>query len=800
MLQNIIRKIENFFELNKNIDLKESRIQKGMNLLVSFSNKSYLYLFDKSDESLINDYEEILNDEGDIIENFSSLLDGFIEKNPENFEEEINDEWHEKSTSNKLVFESPIPLNDEQKKVLIALQKKDCNFMILEGPPGTGKSHTITAIICKALLEEKSVLVLSDKKEALDVVESKISETWNKVRHEDDFQNPILRLGKTGNKFYKIVQGQTINKIKEHYNAYKFKKDEYDNNRKTVLKKLEKNISENINYFNNINIDDIKFYFKNFDKLSKINWFSSFEESKLDLLKIKKVLNKLSKNNDSFKVDIDVLSNKNYKLITEYRNLLVNLQSSKESFQQSNTKINVDELIKIFDERDPYKQLILDNLITIQNTSAQLKNICEDNDLISNVFENKEELNIKNLLWRQNILDTSLNLFVEANKFFMKDFSGYKLLSNFEIPNDKNIDAAIGDLQKYSQELNNLRKPIINYLFKDSKIEDLTRELKKTFNYFSIEKPQKHAKDIQYIADLFKFLHDKMSDKNLKELDDEQRVIKLLIDYLLHYENDQYILIFSEIQKQQKLLLESKLRVERLEPSLKDTSNLDRDIKIITWNIEVFKEIHKINGITKKLFKIVPNEFLFTESPKCSSYFNVKKIKHINDYINNIEKLIEFKEDINFVIDIDKNYKDFSKNIKLNISTDKVNESSSILADFSDEEIKEYIQFNKLEEKLEDVFNNQPQDVYSDAAVELEDLTTARMTHFLDKRIIEYTRNFASEVGTLKNIISRKEKFPKALFKNLEKAFPCMLAGIRDYAEFIPLEKNLLIRRRFKRS
>jgi very-short-patch-repair endonuclease len=39
--------------------------------------------------------------------------------------------------------------------------------------------------------------------------------------------------------------------------------------------------------------------------------------------------------------------------------------------------------------------------------------------------------------------------------------------------------------------------------------------------------------------------------------------------------------------------------------------------------------------------------------------------------------------------------------------------------------------------------------------------------------------------------VRRKQKFPKDLFRNLEKAFPCILAGIRDYAEFIPLEKNL---------
>jgi len=207
-----------------------------MNLVASISNRCYLFLFDKSDEALINDYEEILESKEGLIELFAKLINGFIEDNPISFIEEVEDEWYEKSIPDKLVVESPVPLNDEQKQALMALDKPDCKFLILEGPPGTGKSHTITAIICRALLEEKSVLVLSDKKEALDVVEDKINQTLENVRNDKDFQNPILRLGKSGNKFNKIVQGQTIEKIKEHYNAYRYKKDEYEKRKDEILK------------------------------------------------------------------------------------------------------------------------------------------------------------------------------------------------------------------------------------------------------------------------------------------------------------------------------------------------------------------------------------------------------------------------------------------------------------------------------------------------------------------------------------------------------------------------------------
>ncbi len=65
------------------------------------------------------------------------------------------------------------------------------------------------------------MLVLSDKKEALDVVEEKITETMNKVRLDKNFQNPILRLGKTGSTYSQILATASIENIKTHYRAVK---------------------------------------------------------------------------------------------------------------------------------------------------------------------------------------------------------------------------------------------------------------------------------------------------------------------------------------------------------------------------------------------------------------------------------------------------------------------------------------------------------------------------------------------------------------------------------------------------
>lgn len=543
-LETIIRKIENFFELNRNIDVSKPELQKGVNLVTSLSNKSYFFLFDKSDESLINDYEEILNDEGGLLENFALLLNGFIEDNPKPFMEEVDDEWQEKDIPQKLTIESPIPLNDEQKQVLMALEKPDCKFLILEGPPGTGKSHTITAIICKALLEEKSVLVLSDKKEALDVVEDKISQTLDKVRHEDDFQNPILRLGKSGNKFYQLVSGQTISKIRDHYRAYKTKKDDYAEIKSKVLEDVKSNLEENISFFENIKIEDISFYFDNLGVETNLS--------------------------DKDKATISTLDD--------------------------------------YFERNDYE--------------------LEDLEMIGEVFSVTEK----------------------TQKFFDKDFT-IDHFNKFSFSEKTTPQNAVEHLKNYINKIESLKKPLIGYALQEKAIARHTQELKKHYPFFDIESPEKNLQLLHRAYDIYSFVLDELDDVN------------------------NFLVVIENLPK---------------------------------GNFAEFKNINKT--------------------------------------------------------------------------------ASSIL---NDKNLQKYLQLRSIRKKLDDGFQNQPKDIFFKSIHEIEDLVTAEMTHFLDQRIIEYVDNHATEANNLKTIIRKKQKFPQGLFQNLKKAFPCILAGIRDYAEFIPLEKDL---------
>lgn len=63
-------------------------------------------------------------------------------------------------------------LNSAQENILTAVEKKD--EIVVQGPPGTGKSQVITGLISAAVATGKTVLMVSEKKTALDVVYSRL--------------------------------------------------------------------------------------------------------------------------------------------------------------------------------------------------------------------------------------------------------------------------------------------------------------------------------------------------------------------------------------------------------------------------------------------------------------------------------------------------------------------------------------------------------------------------------------------------------------------------------------------------
>ena len=120
------------------------------------------------------------------------------------------------------------PLSSDYSQSMAVLESAEGKSFVLHGPPGTGKSQTITNIIANALMQEKKVLFVAQKMAALEVVEKRLSDLGigsfclelhsNKAKKRDVLNQledavKIVKIKESEN--FKEIYDKTLEKKKE---------------------------------------------------------------------------------------------------------------------------------------------------------------------------------------------------------------------------------------------------------------------------------------------------------------------------------------------------------------------------------------------------------------------------------------------------------------------------------------------------------------------------------------------------------------------------------------------------------
>lgn len=110
----------------------------------------------------------------------SQLVPDYVEmikRSPALELENVFSELHQVSDSPRIVKEensfTPLLLDEWQEDAILKI--KSGNSLVVQGPPGTGKSQLISNIICDAIATGKKVLLVCQKRVALDVVYDRLS-------------------------------------------------------------------------------------------------------------------------------------------------------------------------------------------------------------------------------------------------------------------------------------------------------------------------------------------------------------------------------------------------------------------------------------------------------------------------------------------------------------------------------------------------------------------------------------------------------------------------------------------------
>ena len=130
------------------------------------------------------DITAILNNE-----TYNDLLEGLLDDpyKPYDYSKSVNFDVPEDTLPNESSLTYINDLNYSQEKVLKLVEKHD--KLSIWGPPGTGKSQTITSLIANQVNRGENVLVVSEKKVALDVIKSRLGYASRFALFMDDAQD-----------------------------------------------------------------------------------------------------------------------------------------------------------------------------------------------------------------------------------------------------------------------------------------------------------------------------------------------------------------------------------------------------------------------------------------------------------------------------------------------------------------------------------------------------------------------------------------------------------------------------------
>ncbi|PAT01365.1 hypothetical protein CI105_07240 [Candidatus Izimaplasma bacterium ZiA1] len=452
------------FEQYKN-ELKDDFVKKRRS---TFHLKEYITIgrYKLYSSMIQKDMSKILDSR-----NYNDLLEDLIEET-NLYDEEKDTSFmidNQKVSENRLSYINDI--NYAQEKVIDLVNRYQ--KLVIWGPPGTGKSQTITNLIAASVLKGENVLVVSEKKVALDVIYSRLksaskyamfiddSENKQEFYHKlNEFINPlppkrtlnndIFRLEEeikdildTLDKSLDLVYNQKIQDIpiNQLYSRYVKDKDVINNLSPKRVHSIFKSVYKRPMF------KDLEKIERTFDKKNNLTSYLKYEQMKQDYPILLKLETKISRSN---KIEFDEFS-------SEY----------KEYFEKYST-------CGFFKKRRLKKQFILNNKkrLTFMTKKRSIDNdfiklLSVDNTLHNYIFDNIDKLNkIKTkhanltlneykfleMLLHHPELKNVKDIAKHRHYLFDAFYTGY--LEDFKAKNQKHLYI----LEKYQAKLNELNE------------------------------------------------------------------------------------------------------------------------------------------------------------------------------------------------------------------------------------------------------------------------------------------------------------------------------------------------------
>lgn len=350
------------------------------------------------------------------------------------------------------------------------------SISVIEGPPGTGKTQTILNIISNAIINKKTVAVLSNNNSATDNVFEKLE--------KHNLSSICAKLGKVEN-IKKFLQNQQ--NISLYPESWAIDENEEQQIRKDLLD-MNEDIEWYLNEKNEIavlkqELEDLKLEQKYFNESNKLHEIKEVNIPNFDSEKLHKYLlylNKQKNKKDYFSKKVQILSQAKYKFFKPklYKNTIKDILDNIESIYYEK---RIEELKNIIiDKEQKLDNLNLEKMFTnyTELSMSILKNFVYRNYNNKKVYDGKTVKNTDDLVkYYPVILSTTYSLLNCVYSNFMFDYiivdesSQVDLVSSFPaLTLAKNV-IIVGDSKQLPNIVDNEKKKEFNKIFEDYNLE-----------------------------------------------------------------------------------------------------------------------------------------------------------------------------------------------------------------------------------------------------------------------------------------------------------------------------------------
>ncbi len=633
-------------------------------------------------DQLVSDSSNSLIEYGGLFSIFEIQKENIIKEYDQNLKGLINEELEDGDLEDGTFFQpiSSIKTDPSQQLILNSLNKK--RNIIIQGPPGTGKSQTLTAILINALENDKKVLVVCEKKTAMDV----LYEELKKKKIENN--SIIIRDLQRDRKDVVDSVRERIGNFDNLYNS---------SNHKTKLQNKLDNIENLINKINTCHTNVGKIY------LNDKNWTQNIG----DFLREKKNL------------DFDFIRNLKSDIGFEYNNT---------EFVDIKKKMYDAEKIYHLYKSINHKEVINENILIGD------KNIFQIKEYIHNILS-FYSLSLNNLseLYKKSFekyLNSKENEIKLALEILLNEINNIKTLSD-SIEKEK-LSFKKKIIEKREKELNKQNKNIENIFvnlennFVKNSSNSLIRNKDKMINIFYrvfISKIDKRihssVKDFYFVYNLIKELDGNKKHNTLgniiSELDYENNHLSFIsfkkvynsfienLDSILEKEAEDLLELINKNQEYigenyyydefGDYFIKTFKKIKSLNDKILDSNN---NIRKYLLNPNIVESVNSLVNITEDNI-----EFDLFSKDRLGLLLNIenhlneikiKSYRYFNDYINNV-RICDLRGDIEFF--------DEFKNETLNF-IEKVKEDS-LFYSYSYEQISIIYFINNVDENIKSI-------------------------------------------------------------------------------------------------